>query len=194
MEQTDEYLLQEIAKGDSAAFSEFYDRYSRLIYGALLSMLKNKEESKDILQDVFMKVWRRGNTFKPELGSPRNWLIRIAHNMAINHIRSARLRREKASITISDNDTALLLREFELIEDTLLDNAILRDRKEMLTLAFETLPKDRVNLLDMAFFKGYSHLEISRQLEMPLGTVKTKIRRSLLALRKSLLFAENDFT
>ena len=194
MEQTDEYLLQEIAKGDSAAFSEFYDRYSRLIYGALLSMLKNKEESKDILQDVFMKVWRRGNTFKPELGSPRNWLIRIAHNMAINHIRSARLRREKASITISDNDTALLLREFELIEDTLLDNAILRDRKEMLTLAFETLPKDRVNLLDLAFFKGYSHLEISRQLEMPLGTVKTKIRRSLLALRKSLLFAENDFT
>jgi RNA polymerase sigma-70 factor (ECF subfamily) len=194
MEHSDEYLLQEIAKGDSAAFSEFYDRYSRLIYGALMRILKNKDESDDILQDVFLLVWHKGHTFRQELGSPRNWLIRIAHNRAINLIRSARLRREKVTVNIPEDDTVSLLREFELIEETLFDNAINIDRKEMLTLAFDSLPKDRVELLDLAFFKGYSHSEISQQLAMPLGTVKTKIRRSLLALRKSLHYVESEFT
>src|SRR5437773_6355393 len=98
MKHTDEDLLQEIAKGDTAAFSEFYDRYSRLVFGALMRIVKDKTEAEDILQDVFLQVWHKGDTYKPELGIPRNWLVRIAHNLAINLVRSAPHRTKKAKI------------------------------------------------------------------------------------------------
>src|SRR5438128_11180360 len=99
-EQTDEHLLQGIVKGDTAAFSEFYDRYSRLVFGALMRILKDKTEAEDILQEVFLQVWRKGDTYKPELGIPRNWLVRIAHNLAINLVRSAPHRAKKTKIDI----------------------------------------------------------------------------------------------
>jgi RNA polymerase sigma-70 factor (ECF subfamily) len=192
MQQTDEDLLQEIAKGDTAAFSEFYDRYSRIVFGALMRILKDKIEAEDILQDVFLQVWWKADTFKPELGIPRNWLVRIAHNRAINLVRSAEHRTKKVKVGIPEDDA--LIREFELIDNTYLGNAMNSDRKELINLAFHSLPKDKMELLDLAFLKGYSHSEISQKLEMPLGTVKTNIRRSLLALRKSFFYADNEFS
>src|SRR4051812_23812254 len=102
MKRKDEELLQEIAKGDSIALSEFYDRHSRLVYGALLRLLKNTDDAEDILQEVFVQVWRKASTYQEVLGSPKNWLVRIAHNRAINLIRSVRARMKQAEIALPD--------------------------------------------------------------------------------------------
>ena len=192
MKRKDEDLLQEIAKGDTEAFSEFYDRHSRLIYGALLRLLKDTDDAEDILQEVFVQVWRKASTYQPALGSPKNWVVRIAHNRGINLIRSIRQRAKQAEISIPDDDTVALNRE--LIDDTLLDNAVSSERMEMISSAFRDMPADQVKLLEMAFFDGYSHSEISEALKMPLGTVKTRIRSGLLALRQSLGFLRGEFT
>jgi RNA polymerase sigma-70 factor (ECF subfamily) len=194
LKQTDEDLLREIARGDSAAFSEFYNRYSRLVYGALLRLLKKPDDAEDILQEVFLQVWRKGSTYQPILGSPKNWLVRIAHNRAINLIRSAGQRTKRAEIAIPEDDSLSILRETELIDYTLLENAINTDRKEMLSSAFKSLSKEQLELLELAFFQGYSHSEISQKLAIPLGTVKTRIRSGLSELRESLAFMETEFT
>src|SRR2546421_407700 len=192
MKLTDQELLLEIAKGDANAFGEFYDRYSRLIYGALLRLLSDTDNAEDILQEVFVQFWRKSSTYRPELGTPKNWLVRIAHNRAINLIRTHRERVKKLEMPIPSDEGVAMNRE--LIEDNLLDNTVKAERKEMISAALKDLPEDQVKLLEMSFFDGYSHSEISEELNMPLGTVKTKIRNGLLALRQSLGFLQGEFT
>ena len=193
MKQTDQELLQAISGGDESALSEFYDRHSRLIYGALLRLLNDTDDAEDILQEVFVQVWRKASTYKPELGSPKNWLVRIAQNRGINLIRAHKSRGKNAQISISNEENGVLGNP-ELIDDSLLSQTISTERMKMITKAMGNLPKDQVMLLDMAFFQGYSHSEISEALQLPLGTVKTKIRNGLLALRHSLSFMKGEFT
>lgn len=193
MKQTDQELLQAISGGDSVALSEFYDRHSRLIYGSLLRILNDTDDAEDILQDVFVQVWRKASTYKPELGSPKNWLVRIAHNRAINLIRAHRSRGKNSQISLSDDENGSLSGP-ELIEDSLLSQTVSAERMEMIAAALRDMPKDQVQLIDMAFFQGYSHSEISETLKLPLGTVKTKIRNGLISLRTSLSFLKGEFT
>ena len=91
MKQTDQELLLAIAEGDSKAFSEFYDRHSRLIYGALLRQLSNMDNVEQIFQDIFAHAWKTASTYKSELGSPKNWLIRIAYSRTKKLIRATML-------------------------------------------------------------------------------------------------------
>ena len=193
MKQTDQELLELISKGDSVALSELYERHSRLIYGLLLRLLNDSDDAEDILQDVFVQVWRKASTYKPELGSPKNWVVRIAHNRGINLIRAHRSRGKNVQVSISDEENGAM-NSPELIEDSLLGGAISNERMEMITGAMSNLPKDQAALLDMAFFQGYSHSEISEALKLPLGTVKTKIRNGLLSLRHQLGFLKSEFT
>ena len=192
MKQTDTELLQQISGGDSSALSDFYDRHSRLIYGALLRLLGDTDDAEDILQEVFIQVWRKAATYKEELGTPKNWLVRIAHNRAINLIRSRRHRAKKSEVPIPDEDSGAVMRS-ELIDDSLLNQTVSAERMQMIGHAMKDLPKEQVVLLDMAFFQGYSHSEISELLKLPLGTVKTRIRNGLLALRESLGFLKSEF-
>ena len=193
MKRTDQELLKAISEGDAGALSVFYDRHSRLIYGSLLRLLGDTDDAEDILQEVFIQVWRKASTFKAELGSPKNWLVRIAHNRGVNLIRSRRQRGKNAGISISDEENGLPANA-ELIDDTLLDHTISAERMQMIGIAMKDLPKDQSMLLDLAFFQGYSHSEISEYLQLPLGTVKTKIRNGLLALRHSLGFLKSELT
>ncbi len=193
MKQTDQELLQLISGGDSSALSDFYDRHSKLIYGALLRLLGDTDDAEDILQEVFIQVWRKVSTYNEQLGSPKNWLVRIAHNRAINLIRSRRHQAKKSEVPIPDEDSGVALGS-ELIDDSLMAQTISSERMKMIGEAMQDLPKDQVVLLDMAFFQGYSHSEISDLLKLPLGTVKTRIRNGLLALRHSLGFLKSEFT
>ncbi len=194
MKQTDQELLKRVSAGDSNALSEFYDRHSRLIYGSLLRLLSDTDDAEDILQEVFIQVWRKASTYKEDLGSPKNWLVRIAHNRGVNLIRSRRQRGKNSEISISSEEENGMPVGAELIDDTLLTQAISAERMQMISIAMQDLPKDQSLLLDMAFFQGYSHSEISEYLKLPLGTVKTKIRNGLLALRHSLGFLKSELT
>ena len=193
MKNTDQELLQQVSDGDAGALSEFYDRHSRLVYGSLLRLLNDTDDAEDILQEVFIQVWRKASTYKAELGSPKNWLVRIAHNRGVNLIRSRRQRGKNAEISISNEEDGMPVSS-ELVEDVLLSQTISAERMQMIGIAMKDLPKDQSILLDLAFFQGYSHSEISENLKLPLGTVKTKIRNGLLALRHSLGFLKSELT
>ncbi|MEI8133555.1 MAG: sigma-70 family RNA polymerase sigma factor [bacterium] len=191
MKQTDQELLQAISGGASTALSEFYDRHSKLIYGVVLRLLGDSDDAEDIVQEVFVQVWRKASTYKPELGSPKNWALRIAHNRALNLIRAHKSRGRKLQVSISDEESRVLSSP-ELMEDNLLSQTMSAERMEIISSAMQDLPKDQVMLIDMAFFQGYSHSEIADALGIPLGTIKTKIRNGLLSLRNSLSFMKGE--
>ena len=194
MKRTEENLLLDIAKGETSAFSEFYDRHSRLIYGALFRLLKDKDEAQDVLQEVFLQVWRKASTYKPALGVPIKWLVRIAHNRAVNVFRSSRQRMRNAEVDIPEDDSFSVIKNPQFVDDSVLDGAIHKEWKEILALALDYLPHDQAELLRLSFYEGYTHAEISEKLSMPLGTVKTKIRNGLLDLRKSIGSYETEFS
>jgi len=191
MKISDQELLQQISGSDASALSEFYDRHSRLIYGSLLRLLNDTDDAEDILQEVFIQVWRKASTYKVDLGTPKNWLVRIAHNRAMNLIRSNRHRSKNTEIA---DDGINISDHSALVDDSLIWQTISSERMQMIGEAMRDLPKDQVQLIEMAFFQGYSHSEISEALKMPRGTVKTKIRNGLLALKSSLGFLKGEFT
>ena len=186
--KTDEELLLLIATADQAAVAELYDRYSKLVYSAVLRMLRDTDDAEDILQEVFVQVWRKAATYKPELGSPKNWLIRIAHNRAVNLVRSKRTRMKQAEVPLPDADTP---QASELTTGDLFVEAASAEEQQYVAEALQKLPKDQSKLLDLAFLQGFSHSEIAEMLEMPLGTVKTRIRSGLLTLRSALKFLQD---
>jgi RNA polymerase sigma-70 factor (ECF subfamily) len=192
MRKTDQELLAAIAAEDSAALAEFYDRHSRTVYGALLRLLRDTDDAEDILQEVFLQVWRKATSYKPELGAPKAWLVRIAHNRAINLIRSKRSRVKQAEVPLPDTDSESV--SAELTASDLFAETSSAEHGAMLAVAMAKLPKEQASLVDMAFLQGYSHSEISEMLGMPLGTVKTRIRNGLLALRDALGFLREDLS
>jgi RNA polymerase sigma-70 factor (ECF subfamily) len=191
MKQTDQELLQAISEGNTKALSEFYDRHSQLIYGATLRILGNTDDAEDIMQDAFIQVLRKASTYKPELGSPKNWLVRIAHNRALNLIRAKRVRGKSMAIT---DDEISVTASPSLVDDSLIAGTISSERLEIVGAALKELPKDQAYLIDLAFFQGYSHSEVTELTGIPLGTVKTKIRKGLQALRSSLDYMKKEFS
>jgi len=190
MKQTDQELLQSIAASDEQAISELYDRYSQLIYGAILRIVAETDDAEDILQEVFIQIWRKASTYKPELGSPKNWMVRIAHNRSLNFLRSKRLRAKSAEIT---DEEITVTAHPTLIDDSLISKTISAERMELLRRVMCELPPDQAHLIDLAFFQGYSHSEISELLGVPLGTLKSKIRKGLLSMRGALDFMKEEF-
>jgi RNA polymerase sigma-70 factor (ECF subfamily) len=193
MRKSDQELLAAIAEKDSAAIAELYDRYSRIVYGALLRLLRDTDDAEDILQEVFIQVWRKASTYQSSLGAPKQWMIRIAHNRAINLIRSKRSKMKQSEVSISEDGT-IASGSMEIAGDDLFAKATAAEHNRLLQDALGTLPEDQQHLLDLSFLQGYSHGEISEMLKMPLGTVKTKIRNGLLALRSQLSYLQGELT
>ncbi|HET9135256.1 MAG TPA: sigma-70 family RNA polymerase sigma factor [Candidatus Kapabacteria bacterium] len=193
MRKSDQELLAAIAEKDSAAIAELYDRYSRIVYGALLRLLRDTDDAEDTLQEVFIQVWRKASTYQPSLGAPKQWMIRIAHNRAINLIRSKRSKMKQSEVSISEDGT-IASGSMEIAGEDLFAKATAAEHNRLLQDALGTLPEDQQHLLDLSFLQGYSHGEISEMLKMPLGTVKTKIRNGLLALRSQLSYLQGELT
>jgi len=108
----DDELLRKIAEGDRQALAVFYDRYERPVYGLLVGILKNTDDAEDVMQEVFSQVWKKADTYSAEYGNGRNWVLRIAHNKAINFIRSRAGRNRKQNVelsTVEDEITSDLL-------------------------------------------------------------------------------------
>jgi RNA polymerase sigma-70 factor, ECF subfamily len=173
-------LIQRIANGDQAAFAALYDRLSPILYSMALRMMNDAIEAEDVLQDGFVYIWQRANTFDASRGSPFSWAITIVRHKAIDRLR-VRLRgerlREHASASpelASDKDDQSALEPF------------LRERRAQVKSALAQLPGEQREALQLAFFSGLTHQEIAAKIATPLGTVKARIRRGLLQLRQLL--------
>jgi len=173
-------LIQRIANGDQAAFAALYDRLSPILYSMALRMMNDAIEAEDVLQDGFVYIWQRANTFDASRGSPISWAIMIVRHKAIDRLR-VRLRgerlRQRASASpelASDKDDQSALEPF------------LRERRAQVKSALTQLPGEQREALQLAFFSGLTHQQIAAKIATPLGTVKARIRRGLLQLRQLL--------
>lgn len=165
-------LLHRITRGDAAAMATLYDRYSRIVYSVALRVLRDPASAEDVLQEIYMQIWRTPTKFVSTRGSLGGWLAVVARNRAIDT-----LRRRKSTEPVEDVTLAgpcNLAAEAE--RNTLIERA---------RAVLKTIPPEQRKTLEMAFFDGLTHSEIAEMTGDPLGTVKTRIRSALTALRKA---------
>jgi len=168
-------LLNRVVARDQQALGELYDRHSRLLFGLILRILKDQGEAGEVLQEVFVQAWARSDTYNIELGSPAGWLVGIARNRAINRLRA----------------NAVRVRAVEAVSmpppvESPEARASLSEQRRDIQRALDMLPLEQRELIEQAYFKGSTHSELATQFNLPLGTVKTRIRTGLLALRALL--------
>lgn len=172
-------LIQNMAGGDQSSLAEFYDQSNRLVFGLVLRIVNDRGAAEEITLDTYHQVWRQAQNFDPERGKPSSWVLTIARNRAIDRLRSsAWVRREQTPI----DDVSLFLAGSDSPEES----ATLGERQRMVRNALVQLKPDQRELIEIAFFGGLTHQEISDKLGVPLGTVKTRIRTGMLKLRELL--------
>ncbi|HET7152627.1 MAG TPA: sigma-70 family RNA polymerase sigma factor [Candidatus Kapabacteria bacterium] len=191
MHTSDEQLLNAVSQKQASAFSDLYDRYSRLLYGTLLNIVRDTDDAEDLLQEVFVQIWNAAATYNPALGSAKGWMIRIARNRAINLLHSKRHQQKQMEVELPDeNGSEILDKQFH--DGGTLKQVVRSEEEELLNNALGALPQEQRCLIELAFLEGYSHSEIAEKLSLPLGTVKTRIRSGMISLREQLRFIEES--
>jgi RNA polymerase sigma-70 factor, ECF subfamily len=175
----DEDLLTLVERGDAEAFEVVYDRHSRVAYSLAFRLLGDRQAAEDLVQDAFLAVWRGAGGYSVARGSVRNWMLSILHNRGIDRLRAlgAMSRRQEA------------LQQVELRRPDEPDAAALGIQRAMAGSVREemsALPAEQHQVLDLAYFGGFTQNEISEMLDVPLGTVKSRMRLGLERLRRGL--------
>ncbi len=169
----DGVLLDRITSGDQDAMARFFERYSPMVYSVALRVLKDSGEAEDVVQEIFVRVWKNPAAFVSGKGSLGGWLVVVARNRAIDTLRR---RRPSDPIEL-----------FSLPSSTNLASEAERSvLMQKIRVAMHELPVEQQKSVELAYFEGLSHSEIAQQTGDPLGTVKTRIRLALLSLRKVL--------
>jgi RNA polymerase sigma-70 factor (ECF subfamily) len=168
----DNSLVSAIRSGDENAMATLYDRYSPIVYSVALRVLGDTGAAEDVLQEVFMQLWRNPGGFDSSRGNLAAWLAVISRNRAIDAIRKRRPDTDIADVIVS-------------VEPDLAGDAERARAMEKVRGALGAMPPAQRSALEMAYFEGLTHTEIAAKTGEPLGTIKTRIRAGLLALRKA---------
>jgi RNA polymerase sigma-70 factor (ECF subfamily) len=178
-------LLRRVVARDPIAVAELYDRYSSLLFGIIMRILGSRPDAEEVLQEVFVRVWTRADMYDERLGAPAAWLIRIGRNRAIDRLRERRTR----ATTIVDGEAATIDADAAAAvagEPTPETLAQMAEQGGNVRHALAALPSDQRALIEAAFFEGYTHSELADRFGLPLGTVKTRIRAGMMAMRERL--------
>jgi RNA polymerase sigma-70 factor (ECF subfamily) len=170
--QEDAALLALVQRGDEPAMAALFDRYSKVVYSVALRVLRDPASAEDVLQEVFMQIWRNPDSFVATRGSLGGWLAVVSRNRSIDALRRKRPTESIENIPLASN--------YNLADEV--------ERNSMAEIArgvIHKLPIEQRKTLEMAFFDGLTHSEIAEMTGDPLGTVKTRIRSALLTLRKA---------
>ena len=171
----DENLISFVGQGDAEAFTTLYDRHSRAAFSLAYRMMGERQASEDLTQDAFLKVWRGASSYRAERGSVRTWILSIVHNRGIDQLRShASRRRTQDRIEAS----APRSQPSEAFAETLRNS-----QRDQLREALNTLPPEQLKILELAYFSGYTHVQISELVDVPLGTMKGRLRLGLKKMR-----------
>lgn len=162
-------LLRRLANGDHAALGEFYDLYAGLAHGLAVRILRDASEAEDVVQEVFMQVWRQAVRYDPGRGSPVSWVCTMARTRALDRRRRRVSRREERSEAAPPTSTS------PSPDITLAVRA-----------ALGSLSGEQRRAVELAYFEGLTQSEIAQRLDEPLGTVKTRIRTGMTRLREAL--------
>ncbi len=174
---SDVEVLHAIARGDEQALAHLYDRYRLILFGLVNRILSSREEAEDVLQEVFIQVWRRAADFDELRGRPFTWLVTVARSRAIDRLRSLAARERVATASASD--------PAEAVSDAA-DDTFRSEQRGVVVSALTQLPDEQKTTLVLAYFEGLTQSEIAARLGAPLGTVKTRMRSGMIKLRELL--------
>ena len=168
-------LVTLLQSHNNQAFAYLYDNYSNALYGIISQIVPDRESANDVLQEVFVNIWRKIDTYDDSKGRLFTWMLNIARNAAIDKLRSKSYRNDLKNLSVSD-DVSILSTD---VVQNQADNIGLRK-------LLDKLKKEHKEVLELSYFQGYTHDEISKGLNIPLGTVKTRIRSALSQLRSMM--------
>ncbi len=171
----DEDLISLIQASDAQAFAVLYDRHGRAAYSLAYRMMGERQAAEDLVQDAFLKVWRAAGSYRADRGSVRTWLLSIVHNRGIDQLRSLASRRRTQERIEASAPTS---QPSEAFAQTWRNS-----QREQVREALKTLPQEQLKVLELAYFSGYTHVEIAELLGLPLGTVKGRMRLGLKKIR-----------
>jgi len=179
---TDAALMERILQRDSSALEALYDRYGRPVYSVVLRIAQHPSSAEEIVQDVFLQLWRSADRFQIERGPLEPWLYTMARNRALDFLR---LKREKQRRR-EDSDSDILPSAVAFVRPDPEGDIDRERRAEKIRTLMTSLPESQRRAIELAFFEGLSHSEIAATTGEALGTVKSWIRNGLLRLRESL--------
>ncbi|KAA0994054.1 sigma-70 family RNA polymerase sigma factor [Dyadobacter sp. UC 10] len=169
---SEEELVLALKRNERTAFEFLYDHYSGALFNIISKTLRDEEKAADVLQESFLKIWKNIASYNPEKGRLFTWIMNIARNGAIDAVRV-----EGRKPVMSDIDDIAVRNEKDAYED-------LQTTSSDMKAIIDMLRPERKILIDMAYFQGYTHEEISEELSIPLGTVKSRIRTALQELKQ----------
>lgn len=174
-----EYLGQ-IVGGDAQSLARLYEECAAALFGLALKTMKNEADAEEIILEVFEQVWRTASSFDAARGGVWRWLVLIARSRALDRLRSAAAKRDRQHQPMPEDwDPAS--------QDPLPDHATIFDQeRRLIQVALQSLPGEQRQAVELAYFSGLTHVEIARELGVPLGTIKSRIRGAMEKLRASL--------
>jgi len=172
-------LARRLKERDPQAMADLYDRYGRIAYSLILRMVRNGAVAEDLVQETFLRVWNRVQSFDEQRGALGPWVLTVARNRAIDYVRSIDGRMSAGALELDRAETPALFVDFS-------DQALSLDRARRLKGAFEKLNENQRKVIELAYFEGLSQTEMAEQMNQPLGTVKTWVRSALKVLLDEL--------
>ena len=172
-------LLNRIASGDQAAFEQLYRKYAGPLFSLGLRMLENEKEAEEALQDTFVKLWNKADSYDAGKSRPFTWSVTIMRRTCIDRLRKNK--RRPVSTTLEDAPASQWA-----IPETVRKTTEHNDRAHRVSVAMQAIPPHQKRALELALFSGLTHREIAENLKQPLGTVKSWLRRGLFQLSSSL--------
>jgi RNA polymerase sigma-70 factor (ECF subfamily) len=173
-----ESLLRDVANGDRTAFAEVYDRISSRVMGLVTRLLRDRAQSEEVTQEVFLEIWQQAGKFDANKGSGMAWVLTMAHRRAIDRIRASQKSHER--------DLKIGIRDMERDFDGVSESVEIRIENERVKRSMSRLTPLQREAVILAYYGGYSHSEMAEILGIPLGTVKTRLRDGMIRLRDEL--------
>ena len=178
-DRKDRDLLERVAGGDHAAFSEIYRRYSPAAFGLASRILGERSMAEEVLQEVFLSVWRRAGAFDPARGSVRSWLFAQIHHRSVDVVRREEAERRRSQVEVPRPEADERL-------DEVVEESWLAARRENIRAALGTLPDEQRTMIELAYYRGLTQSQVAEATGVPLGTVKSRTLTAMRRLRDKL--------
>ena len=180
-DEEDVSLIQRVVRGEESAMSELYDRYSGLLYTFGMRILRSQEDTSDLLQEVFLQAWNKADSYEKRKGTVYTWMVTMTRNRAIDLLRSKGYKQQSQTLEIS---TVSPLADAGSSNPH--SRTVLREDQQLVTEALKKLTFDQQKVIALAYYEGYTQTEIANKLNIPLGTVKSRMRKGLMEMRSML--------
>ncbi|MEP6478800.1 MAG: sigma-70 family RNA polymerase sigma factor [Rhodoglobus sp.] len=171
-------LLERIALGDQQAFSELYDSIAPRVLGLVKRLLRDHSQSEEVTQEIFLEIWQSASRFDPNKGGAATWILTMAHRRAVDRVRASQASRNR--------DVKIGIRDYNPDYDNVSESVEIRVEHERVEQAMKRLTELQRQAVTLAYYGGYSHSEVAAMLNVPVGTVKTRLRDGMIRLRDEL--------